>query len=326
MFSRSLSATLRYFNSLIRGWDAFWFTPADPTTLCFMRICAGLMLLYTHSVWSIDLLGFFGTHGRISPEFAHAFADAEGIGAHFAWSYLHFTQSPTLLWLLHAAAIIVLVMLTVGLFTRVNSVLALIITISYVHRAPGAQFGLDQINVMLAMYLAIGPSGACLSLDQWLRKKRGIDATVRQSTSANIAIRLVQLHLCVIYLFAGLGKLIGISWWEGTALWRSLASYEYQSIDMLWIANTPWLINLLTHVTLAWEISYAFLVWPKATRPIVLALAIPIHLGIAFCMGMVTFGTIMLVANLAFVSPVIVRSALGLPSRHDNSTLAARGT
>ena len=37
------------------------------------------------------------------------------------------------------------------------------------------------------------------------------------------------------------------------------------------------------------------------TRPVMLLLAIPLHLGIAFCMGMVTFGVVMLIANLSFV-------------------------
>ena len=34
-----------------------------------------------------------------------------------------------------------------------------------------------------------------------------------------------------------------------------------------------------------------------------LALAIVIHGGIALCLGMVTFGCVMLIANLAFLSP-----------------------
>jgi hypothetical protein len=37
---------------------------------------------------------------------------------------------------------------------------------------------------------------------------------------------------------------------------------------------------------------------------------VPLHLGIAVCLGMVTFGLIMLVGNLAFVSPALVRSCI----------------
>jgi hypothetical protein len=41
-----------------------------------------------------------------------------------------------------------------------------------------------------------------------------------------------------------------------------------------------------------------------------LALAVPLHLGIAVCMGMITFGLVMLIANLAFVSPSLIRTLL----------------
>ena len=37
--------------------------------------------------------------------------------------------------------------------------------------------------------------------------------------------------------------------------------------------------------------------FPAAFLTLVLALAVPLHMGIAFCMGMITFGVIMLVGN-----------------------------
>jgi hypothetical protein len=40
------------------------------------------------------------------------------------------------------------------------------------------------------------------------------------------------------------------------------------------------------------------------------AMAIPLHLGIAIFLGMMTFGLAMIIANLAFVSPWVVRAAL----------------
>ena len=38
----------------------FWFAPADPTTLGFLRIVAGCLLLYTHWSYTPDLVNFFG--------------------------------------------------------------------------------------------------------------------------------------------------------------------------------------------------------------------------------------------------------------------------
>jgi hypothetical protein len=79
-------------------------------------------------------------------------------------------------------------------------------------------------------------------------------------------------------------------------------------MDMTWLAGYPILINVMTHVTVAWELSYCALVWPRLTRPIVILMAIPLHMGIAICLGMVTFGLAMLIGNLAFVSPSLVRA------------------
>jgi hypothetical protein len=171
-------------------------------------------------------------------------------------------------------------------------------------------FGLDQINGFLALYLAVGPSGDAFSLDAWLARRRGAAAD-RRSVMANIAIRLIQCHMCVVYLFAGLGKLLGPSWWAGTALWGAFANFEYQTLDMTWVAWHPLVVNLITQTILVWEISYIALVWPRLTRPLVLAMSVPLHLGIAVCMGMITFGLIMLVGNLAFVPPEMVRGGVG---------------
>jgi hypothetical protein len=203
----------------------------------------------------------------------------------------------------------VFALLTVGLFSRVASILALVAALAYVGRAQGALFGLDQINVMLAMYLAVGPCGDAFSLDRVLKgRKAGAPLPVRPNWTANLAIRLIQVHMCIIYLFAGTGKLTGPAWWDGTAMWMAFGNLEYQSMDMTWMADWPRLMNLMTHVTVFWEIFYCALIWPRLTRPVMLLLAIPLHMGIAICLGMITFGLVMLIGNLAFVSPQLIRA------------------
>src|SRR5437773_1391623 len=42
------------------AWCRFWFTPADPTPLCLMRIVAGLLTLYVHVAYTFDLHALFG--------------------------------------------------------------------------------------------------------------------------------------------------------------------------------------------------------------------------------------------------------------------------
>jgi hypothetical protein len=137
-----------------------------------------------------------------------------------------------------------------------------------------------------------------------------------------LAIRLIQVHMCVIYFFAGIAKLQGETWWMGDALWGAVANLEYQTLDVTWLAKWPILLALMTHLTVFWGMSFCVLVWPRLTRPLVLALAVPLHLGIAFCMGMITFGLVMLIGCLSFVSPALVRRLI---ERRSESLDAAAG-
>jgi hypothetical protein len=243
----------------------------------------------------------------------------------FAWSYLKYVESPSVLWTLHIAALAVFALFMLGVGTRVTSILAFLITVAYVNRVPGALFGLDQINGMLALYLAIGPSGAAYSIDRLIARRRAGGALpVTPRIGANVAIRLIQLHMCVIYFFAGVGKLQGATWRGGTALWFSFANLEYQSLDMTWMADWPLTMNLLTHITVYWEVFFCVLVWPRLLRPIVLAVAVPLHLGIAFFMGMMTFGIVMLFGCLSFVPPWLVRRVIDRrPSKTEPTTVEA---
>jgi hypothetical protein len=46
-----------------RRWADFWFAPGDPTTLGFMRVVTGLLIIYLHLAYCLDLQAFFGKVG-----------------------------------------------------------------------------------------------------------------------------------------------------------------------------------------------------------------------------------------------------------------------
>src|SRR5438105_4007228 len=50
-------------------WVGFWFPASDPTTLGFIRITTGLLVLYIHLAYSVDLQQFFGKNGWYSAAF-----------------------------------------------------------------------------------------------------------------------------------------------------------------------------------------------------------------------------------------------------------------
>ena len=299
-----------WFIAVWAAWNRFWFQPALPHTLAVLRILGGGMLLYTQLIWTINQGIFLGKESWINGPTAMLLNTASD-GSRYAWSYLYYVDSPWLLSLLNVAALVVFALLVVGWQTRIMSILSLIITLAYCHRLTGALYGLDQINAVIAMYLAVGNCGGVYSVDHWLAKRRGL-VDVVPTIDTKIATRLLQLHMCVIYLFGGIGKARGELWWDGSACWFALACKEYQAFDLTWLVRYPWFLATLTHITIFWETFYCFLVWPKLTRPICLLLAAAVHLGIAVFLGMPTFGLMMLFGNLAFVYPETVAAVISL--------------
>jgi len=284
------------------AWNTFWFTPADPLPLAVVRIFAGALLAWASFVWWLDAEAFFSHDGWQRPENVWRMNDQP-----WQWSWYFAAGSAGMARVLAGITLAAAVMLTLGIATPLAAVVSLAGLISAVNRAPLNVFGLDDTLGMLLIAVAVGPAGAVLSVDRLLAPDI---AAGQPSVRANLAIRMIQVHLCVVYLFSGLGKLLGASWWEGTALWGAAANVQYRTLDLTWLASHPWIINALTLSTLWWEIAYAGLVWPRLTRRLFLAVAVPVHLGIGLTMGMMEFGLAMLTANMAFVPAPVLRRLL----------------
>jgi predicted DCC family thiol-disulfide oxidoreductase YuxK len=320
--------------ALRRGWNAVFFAPADPTALGLIRVATGLLAFWSLLVLGLDLHDYFGSDGWAEPAAIRAGQRP------LAWSFWFLVPDGglRLVWL---ACLAVLVLDTVGLFSRWTAVLTWVIIVSTVRRVPVALYGFDQVVSPLALYLAVtGASGQAVSLDRFFRRWRQARAAAaapagspnpggagrrvapeepgepRPTVSANLALRLIQLHLVVIYGMAGLGKLQGPSWWNGMALWGTMTAGEFVVLDFTSMAHWPLLVNFLTHVSLALELLYPILVWIRITRPLMLAGMAALHLGIAaMSPGLTEFTLAMLAANLAFVAGSWLRKLVADPDR-----------
>jgi hypothetical protein len=301
---------------------AFFFHPTTAHTLAPIRIATGAMIAYIHLVWLMRIEDFMGPKALLTNDFWHVLHG--GIRPDFKWTYLASTESMGLITFHEWLAVFSGLLVAVGLFTRTAIIVAWVLTLLTAHRLTGFLFGLDQIVIMLACYLCLAQSNSLVSLDRLLMRKSHVirrsrtfgflsglgDQTATQPIATwnnTVCTRLIQLHLCVVYLFGGLGKLRGEMWWDGSAIWFSAAAYEYQSLDLTWIGHYPILGALFTHVTLFWEVLYPAVVWPKWTRPIAIGLAFCVHAGIGLFLGMITFGWMMIVANVAFIPPEVMR-------------------
>jgi hypothetical protein len=300
------------------AWDRFWFHPRSSLTLAVIRIATGAMLAYIHVVWLLRLEEFLGPHSLITAELNQELHRND-----FSWSYLRFIESTALLVAHQVIAIAVSLCVCLGFLTRLMTPLAWWMTLMVCHRMTGFLFGLDQVVMMLTMYLSLAPVGARLSLDALLatclRRRFPPPAAwltwlfpePQPSALTTVSMRLIQIHLCIVYLFGGLAKLRGEMWWDGSAMWFSAVAYEYQSLDLTWLGHQPVLAAIITHLTVFWETFYCFLVWRAPWRSVMLGMAVIVHGGIALFLGMITFGCMMIVANMAFIEPEFFERLLG---------------
>ncbi|MBI3823908.1 MAG: hypothetical protein HY289_14665 [Planctomycetes bacterium] len=260
---------------------------------------------------------------------------------------------PTAMAVVHGIIIAVSIFFMIGFCTRITAPVMWFASLCYIHRNPSILFGVDTMMTILLFYLMMGPCGANWSIDRliakwWVTAKPGVVAwwyglwkqpvpgalapadpvpeTAAPSVAANVVIRLLQIHVCIIYLFAGVSKLQGQTWWNGSAIWFTLGNYEFAPMQfelymmfLRFIGERQLLYDAFMTggglFTLVFEIGYGFLVWRPRLRWAFLGAAILLHGGIGLLMGLKTFSLMMLVMNMAFLRKEEALWILSAPGR-----------
>lgn len=318
---------------IVKAWDRFWFSKADPLPLGVIRIFTGLVLLYVHLIYSLDLLALVGKHGWLDLEtMNHVRLKTEYYDMPYDWSaystevhgrgmpiwsvFFHVTD-PGWIVTIHIGFLVAMALFTLGFCTRLTAAITWVAIISYIQRLPVFLYGMDTIMNILVIYLMIGPSGATLSIDRliqrWWARRHGRELEdPAPSVAANFALRLMQVHFCFIYMASGLSKLQGAAWWTGTAVWGTMANYSFAPmnwpgyVDFLrFIAENRFLWELLmclgSYGTIALELSLPYLIWRPKLRWLMICGSAMLHTGIGVIMGLTTFSLFMLCLLLAFV-------------------------
>ena len=189
-----------------------------------------------------------------------------------------------------------LVALALGLRTRVAASLAWFLHLTLMTTGEGTNYGADQLSHIFLYYLVWVPSGAALSLDRFLRRARP-----GPSPLARLGLRVVQLHLCIVYLTGGVAKAMSHAWRSGDAIWRAVMTPEYRrfGFDFSWLASHPGVAIAAGWAVVAVEVGYVALIWPRKTRRAWVLCTVGLHLGIAVFMGLTVFGAVMIVLTAA---------------------------
>jgi hypothetical protein len=304
------------------AWTRFWFTAIPPLGLHWVRVLSGLLFLG----WLLPFAGhqteIFGQTGWLDQAGlieVVRFPAPGGAPASTGWSLLFLCgENATLVHALWLGAIAVFLLFTLGVATRITSVLTWLFVISF-STNPAAQFDADFLLVILAFYLMIG----YLLLGQWHgdRTPRNIlvcnrgtflspwnkSCNAQPSYAANLALRLIQVHFAIIVVASCLHKLQFGDWWSGVALFYPLHNpFEMSAERLRAVAehrdSLLFFLSLAQYAMLAWQLAFPVFAWRPRWRWLLLAGGVLGWVGCIFISGEPVFGPFYLIGCLSFLT------------------------
>jgi len=304
----------------LSNWINFWFSPIQPVGLHWLRVLCGLLFLAWllplagHQTELYSLLGWFDAPAHIEMSRLPG-----GPPVPTGWSLVFLLGENT--FLLHAlwwGALGVFLMFTLGMATRITSVLTWLMVVSF-STNPATLFSADFLLIMLAFYLMIGYvflgqwSGASTArnrlvcnggtfLSPW---STGCDVP---SYAANLTLRLVQVHFAILFMTSGLVALQSGEWWSGVAFWFPLFEPFGMNAERLrGLAEHKdsilFFLSLTQYIALAWQITFPFFAWRPRWRWLLLSGGVVSWLGSVFVYGEPLLGPIYLIGCLSFLTP-----------------------
>ncbi len=294
------------FNQFIKAWDHFWFKPVDVFPLAGFRflLCSFLFILY--SMRFFDIRMFFYESGLMSSSSAKMFHKLQ------VSHVLHFIlSSDLLLYFAYLSFLVILLALALGFASRWLVAIAFILHLVFIQRNPSIVYGADAITVFWLFYLIFANTNGQI---QWVdyfknKRKQGLvsDRRLAHSWWNTLALRLIQIQLCVVYFFSGLTKLREGAWWNGTALKEALLSYDKAGMDIAFLLSLPVIAGVLTCFIVLFEIYFPVLIWIPRLRSPLLILGVLFHILIAISFGLYFFSLIVMCAYVLFCPPLFLR-------------------
>ena len=282
----------KWLNGAVKGWNEFWFETEYGAQMTLFRVgLAGLLLFY--ELTRLPDLNFFYSESGIVPLSVYQ----EFMEAPYKLTVLAYTHSQAALWGCFSLELLALGALMLGILPRISAIVAMILHVSFMHRNVGLNYGVDNISTFLLFYL-------CLA-DYRVKPVRGL-----RSMLGSVALRLVQIQICIVYVYAGLDKIRGQVWWSGDALWYALGNQQRCPWDLSFLAHFPIIVAFSTYATLVFETYFPLLVVSRQTRPLALWVGLFLHIGIAISMNLFTFSALMAMTYLTFLDAELCQALL----------------
>ena len=192
-----------------------------------------------------------------------------------------------------------------GVTSRLVTLLIYVATLNVNAMAPSLLDGGNNLSELLLLYLVLVDTSGHhrIARTDWDRLRIAV---------SNAGLVLMRLQVVIVYLTAGMLKLSGVLWQRGMALYYILQADAFSHPWMNEIVTRwPWVGMIGTYTTLAFQWLFPTMVWFRRTRPWILTLGVMLHLGIAFGMGLLTFGLIMCLVYVLFLEERTTARVLG---------------
>jgi len=248
-------------------WMRFWFEPADPRPLAAVRILAaalGLCLLWSYVD---DLQVWFGPGGMVPLDVARVWRPRFGI------SLFDLATTAGSLWAVFGMTVAAFTALLLGLGSRAAALASAVLWASLLHRGPMLAGPADDCLAVILWCLVAGPCGCDWSLDRRLATRLTRSAPP-PSPWARVSLGLLMVLASAITLATVLAQLKGDIWWDGTAAWW-LAMRGSRVVDLASLyARSEYLMNLVTHAIVVFEIVFAVGIWCRPIRRTIARIAL----------------------------------------------------
>jgi hypothetical protein len=285
---------LRSFSEL---WNRFFFQEQSPLPIALFRIVYGSLVIATLALLRPDWLNWYGVNGWVSLSTVQKLEPGSRLNL---FSIMPQTDASVeaLFWFALASA----VLLTLGLFTRISSILVFVCLNSIQQRNLYILHGGDTFLRIAGFFLIFAPAGAALSLDRFIRIRRGKESHTIPPCSP-WAQRMIQLQLSFVYLISFLVKVKGAPWLHGTALFYVYHLDEFRHFPLpSWFFH-PIVLKLATWTALVLEFSLGTLIWVKKLRYPLLTLGLLFHLWLEYSLNIPLFQWDILSAYILFIDP-----------------------
>ncbi len=291
--------------------DRFWFSFGSATSLGIFRIFMGFMNLANLLLILPFFDAWYTERGYTPLELTERAADP--ITRDFVVFNSHFTlpftiprvdvfggmTNSTLFLSLYIVLIAAAVLTTIGLWTRVSSIVLAVGIVSLQHRNLLILHGGDSVVRLGALYMALAPSGRACSLDRlialWKGKVKPGPAMVSLWPQ-----RVIAFNLALIYFTTWWVKMDGDRWRTGSATWFPAHLPEFYRFWVPPFLKTPFMTPFLTYGTLATELALGTIVFWRPARKWVLLAGIGMHGYIEWSMNIPLFGYSMCAYYIVF--------------------------